>query len=346
MAPRVALVTGVTGQDGSYLAELLVEKGYEVHAIARRTSSFRRDRIDGLRERARKYGHTFELHYGDLSDSSSLNSVMAKTRPDELYNLAAQSHVGISFQQPEYTTDVVATGVLRLLECVRSQELNTRFYQASTSELYGAAVDDVQNETTPFHPLSPYGVAKLYGFWISKNYRDGYGMHVTNGILFNHESPRRGENFVTRKTTLELAQIRAGREAPLRLGNLNARRDWGYAKDYVEAMWLMLQQEKPDDYVIATGETHTVREFVERTAQIAGFDLEWSGEGKEEKARDRKSGRLIVEIDPAYFRPCDVALLCGDASKAKRVLGWEPQVSFDELVEILMKADLAALGLD
>ncbi len=346
MTRKVALVTGVTGQDGSYLAEFLVEKGYQVHAIARRTSSFSRDRIDGLRDRARENGQTFELHYGDLSDSTSLNSIVATTRPDELYNLAAQSHVGISFQQPEYTTDVVATGVLRLLECVRSMGLDTRFYQASTSELYGAGIEVPQSETTPFHPLSPYGVSKLYAFWISKNYRDGYGMHVTNGILFNHESPRRGENFVTRKTTLELARIRQGREAPLRLGNLNARRDWGYAKDYVEAMWLMLQQDTPDDYVIATGETHTVREFVARAAEVAGFELEWSGEGPQEKAHDRKSGRLIVEIDPAYFRPSDVELLCGDGSKAKRTLGWEPKVKFNELVEILMKSDLAALGLD
>jgi GDPmannose 4,6-dehydratase len=346
LSSRVALITGVTGQDGSYLAELLMEKGYEIHAVARRTSSFRRDRIDGLRDRARELGQVFKLHYGDLSDSTSLNSIVARTRPDELYNLAAQSHVGISFEQPEYTTDVVATGVLRLLEAVRSQGLKTRFYQASTSELYGAGIEVPQSETTPFHPRSPYGVSKLYAFWIAKNYRDGYGMHVTNGILFNHESPLRGENFVTRKTTLELARIRAGQEAPLRLGNLEASRDWGHAEDYVEAMWLMLQQDDPDDYVVATGETHTVQEFVDRAAAVAGFDLEWSGEGTDAKAHDRKSGRLIAEVDPAYFRPSDVEMLCGDASKARRVLGWKPRVSFDGLVESMMKADLADLGLD
>ena len=345
MKPKVALVTGVTGQDGSYLAELLVDRGYAVHAITRRTSAFNRERIEGLRDHAARSGRHFELHYGDLGDSTSLNSIAAKTRPTELYNLAAQSHVGISFQQPEYTTDVVATGVLRLLECIRSHQLDTRFYQASTSELFGTGAQVPQNEETPFHPRSPYGVSKLYGFWIAKNYRDAYGMHVTNGILFNHESPRRGENFVTRKITLELAQMRAGRQTPLRLGNLDAKRDWGYAKEYVEAMWLMLQQDRPDEYVIATGETHSVREFVDQAARVAGFDLEWSGEGLTENARDRRSGRLIAEVDPTYYRPCDVGLLRGDASKAQRVLHWQPRVRFAELVEIMMQADLAAAGL-
>ncbi len=345
MGNKVALITGVTGQDGSYLAEFLVEKGYEVHAIVRRTSAFNRNRVDNLRERARRRGYPFELHYGDLGDSSSLNRVIARTHPDELYNLAAQSHVSISFEQPEYTTDVVATGILRLLEALRSNGLSTRIYQASTSELFGKCEQSPQNEDTPFHPRSPYAVSKLYGYWIIRNYREAYGLHATNGILFNHESPRRGENFVTRKITMSLAQIKAGELDTLRLGNLAAKRDWGYAVEYVDAVWRMLQQDEPDDYVIATGEAHSVREFVERAAEVAGFRLEWEGTGNDEIARDARTGRVIVEIDPRYNRPAEVDALVGDASKARRKLNWEPHVKFHELVEIMMKADLKAHGL-
>jgi GDPmannose 4,6-dehydratase len=344
MPPRVALITGITGQDGSYLAEFLLDRGYELHAITRRTSAFNRARIDGLREAAARQKRVLKLYYADLSDSSSLNDVIASVRPQELYNLAAQSHVGVSFQQPEYTADVDGTGVLRLLECIRSNKLDTRFYQASTSELFGKAQEVPQSEKTPFHPRSPYGVAKLYALWIVRNYREAYGMFGANGILFNHESPRRGENFVTRKITLGLAAIRAGRSDMLRLGNLNAKRDWGFAGDFVEAMHLILQQSRPDDYVIATGETHSVREFVERAAAVAGFDVAWEGEGVNEIGRDRRSGRAIVGIDPAYFRPAEVDMLVGDASKARRELNWKPRVSFDGLVEMMMKADLAAVG--
>ncbi|MEP0846359.1 MAG: GDP-mannose 4,6-dehydratase [Phycisphaerae bacterium] len=340
MSAKVALLTGVTGQDGSYLAELLVGKGYAVHALTRRTSSFNRARIEHLRERARRGGQVFELHYGDLADSSSLNAVIARTQPDELYNLAAQSHVAISFQQPEYTSDVNATGVLRLLEAARNIKPDVRFYQASTSELYGKAYESPQTERTPFHPRSPYAVSKLYAFWIVRHYREAYGMHASNGILFNHESPRRGENFVTRKITLTLAQIRAGKDDVLRLGNLDAKRDWGYAPDYVEAMWLMLQRPRPDDYVVATGEQHSVREFVQRAAQIAGFELAWEGTGEKEIGRDRRTGRTIVAVDPRYYRPAEVDSLVGDASKARAELDWQPRVRFERLVEIMMKSDL------
>ncbi len=340
MANKVALITGVTGQDGSYLAELLIEKGYDVHGIIRRTSLFNRTRIEDAREEAKKAGKIYELHYGDLGDSSSLNRIIAATRPDEIYNLAAQSHVQVSFDSPEFTADVDATGVLRLLEGIRSNKLNSRFYQASTSELYGKVVETPQSETTPFYPRSPYGVAKLYGFWIVKNYRESYGMHASNGVLFNHESPRRGENFVTRKITLSLAKIKAGLQSSLRLGNMDAKRDWGFARDYVEMMWMMLQQPTPDDYVAATGETHTVREFIEKAAPYAGFDIAWEGEGVNEKGRDKKTGKLVVEIDPKFFRPAEVELLLGNPSKAKKQLGWEPKVKFEGLVEIMMKADL------
>lgn len=341
MADPVALITGITGQDGSYLAEFLLAKGYTVHGIVRRTSMFNRDRIEGLRGKA---GDRLRLHYGDLGDSSSLNRVIALTRPDELYNLAAQSHVGISFEQPEYTADVTGTGVLRLLEALRSNRLNTRFYQASTSELFGKVQEIPQTESTPFYPRSPYGAAKLYGYCVTQNYRESYGMHASNGILFNHESPRRGENFVTRKITLSLARIKAGKQQVLKLGNMEAKRDWGYAVDFVEMMWMMLQQDEPDNYVVATGEMHTVREFVERAAHIGEFDLQWEGEGVDEVGRDRKTGNIIVGVDPKYYRPAEVELLIGDPSKAKEKLGWEPKVKFAELVEIMMRADMELVG--
>lgn len=343
MGNKVALITGVTGQDGSYLAEVLLEKGYDVHGITRRTSMFNRGRIEELRSQTKD--KVFDLHYGDLGDSSSLNRVVSIVRPDEVYNLAAQSHVGISFEQPEYTADVTGTGVLRLLEALRINKLpNARFYQASTSELYGKVQEVPQTETTPFYPRSPYGVAKLYGFCVVKNYRESYGMHASNGILFNHESPRRGENFVTRKITLSLARIKAGEQQTLRLGNMEAKRDWGYAKDYVEMMWMMLQQPEPDDYVVATGEMHTVREFVERAAEVAGFDLEWEGEGTDEIGRDKKTGNTIVEIDPRFYRPAEVDQLLGDPTKAKDKLGWVPEVKFAQLVELMMRADLELVG--
>ncbi len=340
MSRKVALITGITGQDGSYLAELLLEKGYDVHGIARRTSMFNRSRIEAAREEAIKAGKVYALHYGDLGDSSSLNRIVAETRPDEVYNLAAQSHVAVSFEQPEYTCDVDGNGVLRLLESIRVNDLATRFYQASTSELYGQVVESPQNEDTPFHPRSPYAVAKLYGYWIVRNYRESYGLHASNGILFNHESERRGENFVTRKITLGLARVKAGLQKRLSLGNMDAKRDWGHARDYVEAMWLMLQQEQPDDYVVATGETHSVREFVEAAAPIAGFELEWQGSGTDEVGRDKRSGEIIVEVDPRFYRPAEVDLLHGDPSKARERLGWSPRISFDELAVTMMQADL------
>jgi len=342
---KSALITGINGQDGSYLAELLLGKGYEVHGVVRRTSQFNRHFIEQTRVEAVKRGRVFDLHYGDMADSSSLHRIISICRPDEVYNLAAQSHVRVSFDEPEYAADVDGTGVLRLLEAMRQTGVKARFYQASTSELYGKAEEVPQNERTPFHPRSPYAVAKLYGYWITKNYRESYGVHASNGILFNHESPRRGENFVTRKITYSLARTRAGLQTALRLGNLNAKRDWGYAADYVVAMWLMLQQDQPDDYVIATGETHTVREFVECAARIAGYEIAWEGDGVDEKGRDRKSGQVMVEIDPKYFRPAEVDLLLGDAGKARRVLGWRPEVTFDRLVEIMMRADLKLVGL-
>lgn len=341
MTKNVALITGVTGQDGSYLAEFLLAKGYDVHGIIRRTSLFNRGRIDSIQDDARAQGKIFQLHYGDLADTSSINSILAKTKPTEVYNLAAQSHVQVSFETPEYTADVDGPGVLRILEGLRIDGLmDTRFYQASTSELYGKVVEVPQTETTPFYPRSPYGVAKLYGFWIVKNYREAYGMHASNGILFNHESPRRGENFVTRKITLTLAKIKHGWNGTLRLGNLDSLRDWGYAPDYVEMMWMMLQQPTPDDYVVATGQMHTVREFSERAAKICGWDLEWEGKEENEKGRDKKSGKIIVEVDPKFYRPAEVEQLLGNPAKAKAKLGWVPKVTFAELVDIMMKADL------
>jgi len=308
--------------------------------MVRRTSHFNRRNIEPCRQNAIKDGKVFELHYGDLGDATSLQRVVSLCCPDEVYNLAAQSHVRISFDQPEYTTDVNGTGVLRLLEAVRNFCPKARFYQASTSELYGKVQEIPQSETTPFHPRSAYAVAKMNAFWIVKNYRDAYGVHASNGILFNHESPRRGENFVTRKITYSLAKIKAGLQEELELGNMDAKRDWGYAKDYVEMMWEMLQQKEPDDYVVATGETHTVREFVEHAGKYAGFDIEWQGSGVDEIGVDRLTGNTVIRINPKYYRPTEVDILLGDPTKAHKKLGWKAQTSFKGLVEIMMKADL------
>ena len=325
---KVALITGITGQDGSYLAELLLKKGYEVHGIVRRASLINTHRIDNIYPQ-------LKLHYGDLTDATNIISVIQKVQPDEIYNLGAQSHVKVSFETPEYTAQVDGLGTLRVLEAVRllGMEKKTRIYQASTSELYGLVQAVPQTETTPFYPRSPYGVAKLYGYWIIKNYRESYGMHCSSGILFNHESPRRGETFVTRKITRGLSLMSVGLQNVLELGNLNAKRDWGHAKDYVEAMWLMLQQDEPDDYVIATGTQYSVREFVEATAPYFGFNIVWEGEGLDEKGIDKKSGRTIITVNPRYFRPAEVDSLLGDATKAKEKLGWEPKITFKELVE-------------
>ena len=344
---RVALITGITGQDGSFLAEFLLDKGYEVHGIIRRSSSFNTGRIEHLyfdewvRDMKRK--RLINLHYGDMTDSSSLIRIIQELQPDEIYNLAAQSHVKVSFEVPEYTADTDAVGTLRLLEAVRMLGLGgkTRIYQASTSELFGQVQEIPQRETTPFYPRSPYGCAKLYGFWITKNYRESYGMYAVNGILFNHESERRGETFVTRKITLAVARIAAGLQDKLYLGNLNARRDWGYARDYVECMWLMLQQDTPDDFVIATGEYHSVREFTELAFRRAGIALRWEGSGIDEKGIDEANGRVLVEVDPKYFRPCEVEQLLGDPTKARTVLGWNPRkTTFEELVRIMTDHDM------
>ena len=345
---KVALITGVTGQDGSFLAEFLIEKGYEVHGIIRRSSSFNTERIEHLYfeewVRDMKRGRALNLHYGDMTDSSSLIRIIQQTQPDEIYNLAAQSHVKVSFDVPEYTAETDATGTLRLLEAVRilGLEKKTKIYQASTSELFGLVQEIPQRETTPFYPRSPYGVAKLYGFWITKNYRESYGMFAVNGILFNHESERRGETFVTRKITLAAARIAAGEQDKLYLGNLSALRDWGYARDYVECMWLMLQHGTPEDFVIATGEQHSVREFTERAFHEVGIDLRWEGEGVEERGIDIATGRVLVEVDPKYFRPAEVETLLGDPTKAKELLGWNPsKTSFEELVRIMVRHDAA-----
>ena len=345
---KVALITGVTGQDGSFLAEFLIEKGYEVHGIIRRSSSFNTERIEHLYfeewVRDMKRGRALNLHYGDMTDSSSLIRIIQQTQPDEIYNLAAQSHVKVSFDVPEYTAETDATGTLRLVEAVRilGLEKKTKIYQASTSELFGLVQEIPQRETTPFYPRSPYGVAKLYGFWITKNYRESYGMFAVNGILFNHESERRGETFVTRKITLAAARIAAGEQDKLYLGNLSALRDWGYARDYVECMWLMLQHDTPEDFVIATGEQHSVREFTERAFHEVGIDLRWEGEGLEERGIDIATGRILVEVDPKYFRPAEVETLLGDPTKAKELLGWNPsKTSFEELVGIMVRHDIA-----
>ena len=342
-----ALITGITGQDGSYLAEFLLDKGYEVHGIIRRSSSFNTGRIEHLyldewvRDMHRR--RLLTLHYGDMTDSSSLIRIIGEVRPDEIYNLAAQSHVKVSFDVPEYTADVDAVGTLRLLEAIRilGLEAKCRVYQASTSELFGKVREVPQNENTPFYPRSPYAVAKMYSFWIMKNYRESYGMYTANGILFNHESPRRGENFVTRKITLAAARIAHQRQDKLYLGNLDALRDWGYAADYVECMWLILQQPQPDDFVIATGEYHTVREFTTRAFARAGINLRWEGKGLEEKGIDTDSGRILVEVDPRFFRPAEVEQLLGDPSKARQTLGWNPRkTSFQALVNMMVDADM------
>ncbi|MDD3405907.1 MAG: GDP-mannose 4,6-dehydratase [Paludibacteraceae bacterium] len=344
---RTALITGITGQDGSYLAEFLLDKGYEVHGILRRSSTFNTGRIEHLYlnewVRDMKKERAINLHYGDMTDSSSLIRIIQEVKPDEIYNLAAQSHVKVSFDVPEYTAEADAVGTLRLLEAVRilNLEKTCKIYQASTSELFGKVQEIPQKETTPFYPRSPYGVAKQYGFWITKNYRESYGMFAVNGILFNHESERRGENFVTRKITLAAAGIAKGKQDKLYLGNLSARRDWGYAKDYVECMWLILQHDTPEDFVIATGEMHTVREFCTLAFREAGMELRWEGKDADEKGIDVKTGKVLVEVDPKYFRPCEVEQLLGDPTKAKTLLGWNPtKTSFEELVKIMVKNDL------
>ncbi len=336
---KKALITGITGQTGSYLAEFLLEKGYEVHGIIRRASTFNTSRIDHLYKDPHINGVKLFLHYGDLSDASSINRILEKVRPDEIYHLGAQSHVRVSFDIPEYTGDVSGLGTLRILDAIRETGIKTKFYQASSSEMFGKALEIPLKETTPFYPRSPYGVAKVYAYWITKNYREAYNLFACNGILFNHESPRRGETFVTRKITRGLSRIKLGKEKKLYLGNLDAKRDWGYAKDYVEGIWLMLQKDKPDDYLLATNETHTVREFAEKSAKCLDFDLVWKGKGINEKGVDKKTGKTIIEIDPKYFRPAEVDILLGDYSKAKKQLGWEPKVKFQELVEIMAKAD-------
>ena len=342
MKKRVALISGVTGQDGAYLAELLLKKGYMVHGIKRRSSSLNTDRVDHLYQDVHEHDLRFQLHYGDLTDSTNLIRIVQETQPDEIYNLAAQSHVHVSFETPEYTANADAVGTLRLLEAIRILGMidRTRFYQASTSELYGRTPQVPQSETTPFYPRSPYAAAKLYAYWITVNYRESYGFHASNGILFNHEGPTRGETFVTRKITRAVAAIHLGVQDKLYLGNLEARRDWGHARDYVVGMWSMLQQPEPGDYVLATGEAHSVREFVERAFATVGTHIQWRGAGVGEKGFDVASGRALVEIDPRYFRPAEVDVLIGDSTKARTKLGWRHTISFDELVTEMVEADL------
>jgi len=336
---RKALITGITGQDGSYLAELLLEKGYEVHGIIRRSSSFNTERIDHLYRDRHEKGVKLFLHYGDLTDSSNISRILEEIKPDEIYNLGAQSHVRVSFDLPEYTADADGLGTLRLLDAIRDKGMDVKFYQAGSSEMFGKVLETPQKETTPFYPRSPYACAKVYAHNISVNYRESYNMYVCNGILFNHESPRRGGTFVTKKIVDAFRNIKDGKQEKLYLGNLEAKRDWGYAKDYVEAMWLMLQQKAPDDYVVATGETHSVREFVEEAAPYFDFEIEWQGSGMEEKGIDKKTGKTIIEIDEKYFRPAEVDLLLGDASKAKEKLNWEPKTKFKELVKIMCETE-------
>jgi GDPmannose 4,6-dehydratase len=341
MTTKTALITGITGQDGAYLAELLLEKGYEVHGIKRRSSLFNTDRIDHLYRDPHERDVRLKLHYGDLTDATNLIRIIQQVRPDEIYNLAAQSHVAVSFETPEYTANSDALGTLRILEAIRilGLEKKTRFYQASTSEMYGKVQESPQRETTPFYPRSPYGAAKVYGYWITVNYREAYGLYACNGILFNHESPIRGETFVTRKITRGLARIREGLDRCLYLGNLDALRDWGHARDFVKAQWLILQQAEPDDFVISTGEQHSVREFVTLAAARLGWEIEWRGSGVGEEGVDRASGRVLVKVDPRYFRPTEVETLLGDCSKAKAQLGWRPETSFDELVREMVESD-------
>ena len=337
---KVALITGITGQDGSYLTELLLGKGYEVHGIIRRHSTPCTDRIDHLLE-DKQYKDRLFLHYGDLTDTSCLSNIINNYKPDEVYNLAAQSHVGISFEVPEYTADVTGVGTLRILEAIHQSGLNCKYYQASTSELFGGLPETApQSEATPFYPKSPYGAAKLYSYWITVNYRESYNMFACNGILFNHESPRRGDNFVTRKITIAVANIMAGKQEKLSLGNMDAKRDWGFAGDYVEGMWRILQQDKPGDYVLATNETHTVREFVELAFAEVGVTVEWKGTGVEEKGYDKATGKLIVDVNPEFFRPAEVEFLWGDASRAERELGWKREVSFPQLVQMMVDEDM------
>ena len=336
---KKALITGITGQDGSYLTELLLEKGYEVHGIIRRSSQFNTQRIDHLYADGREHKGNMHLHYGDLTDSSNLNRLVEKSAPDEIYNLAAQSHVKVSFEVPEYTAEVDGVGTLRLLDAIRETGVSCRFYQASTSELYGNVVETPQSETTPFYPRSPYAVAKLYSYWITVNYREAYNLYACNGILFNHKSPRRGPTFVTRKITIAAAKIHKGKQQKLYLGNLDAKRDWGFAGDYVEGMWMMLQQEKPVDYVLATGITTTVRDFVNMTFAVIGRQMRWEGEGVDEKGYDQ-DGNCLVEVHSDYFRPTEVESLLGDPTKAKKDMGWEPKVGLAELVEMMVKHDL------
>lgn len=345
---KKALITGITGQDGSYLAELLLEKGYEVHGIVRRSSSFNRERIEHLHRDHHLKDNKIFLHYGDVTDTLNINRLMGMIRPDEVYNLAAQSHVAVSFDTPEYTGQADALGALRIVDSIRALGLvdKTRFYQASTSEMFGKVQEVPQSEKTPFYPRSPYGTAKLYAHWITVNYREAYGIFACSGILFNHESPRRGENFVTRKITLSLANILKGRQDKLYLGNLNAKRDWGYAKDFVEGMWLMLQQDTPEDYVLATERQYSVREFAELSFGMCGIKIKWVGEGADERGVDADTGRELVQIDPSYMRPLEVDTLLGDAGKAHRKLGWKPATTFNELVRMMVKSDLDRAGLD
>ena len=345
---KTALITGITGQDGAYLAELLLEKGYEVHGIKRRSSLFNTARIDHLYQDPHEENVRLHLHYGDLTDATNLIRVIQEVQPDEIYNLAAQSHVKVSFETPEYTANSDALGTLRLLEAIRilGLEKKTRFYQASTSELYGKASEVPQNEKTPFYPRSPYAAAKLYAYWVTVNYREAYGIFASNGILFNHESPIRGETFVTRKITRAASRIKLGLQEKVYLGNLDAKRDWGHARDYVEAMWKILQHDEPDDFVIATGETHSVREFAELAFREVGFDIQWQGSGIEEKGIDSKTGKVLIQIDPKYFRPTEVDILQGDAGKAREKLGWKPKVSFEQLVSEMVKEDLRLFEMD
>ena len=340
---KKALITGITGQDGSYLAELLLDKGYEVHGIIRRASSFNTHRVDHIYQDQHENNVKLFLHYGDLTDSSNLNRLIEKINPVEIYNLGAQSHVQVSFEVPEYTAEVDGIGTLRLLDAIRETGVNSRFYQASTSELYGKVMEVPQTETTPFYPRSPYAVAKMYAFWIVKNYREAYNLHASNGILFNHESPRRGETFVTRKITMAVARIHRGLQDCFYMGNIDSYRDWGYAPDYVKMMHLMLQQEQADDFVVATGEMHTVREFIERSFAKVGRAIQWQGKGVDEIGIDTSTGEAVVRIDPRYFRPAEVEQLLGDPSKAKEKLGWEPEVKFEQLVDIMIEGDLRLL---